>query len=264
MTTSTIRVALERLIELEDTASANGADPDTTAWDEAVATGRAVLKAEPEGEGPSLADVDELCAEFGFHPDDDQGEGLEILSDMITAAIARWGAPVVKPATPPAPEPGEVKDVIDDLHRVANALSDEDLVGSAHTCRRAATLFQHQAAELAALRGAPVSERLPEPNTKVLAHYCNKLGKGRTICAIWVPAKTRVSDSDIDEDLQFEYDYETDQFYWPQGWYEAIENWEEFGYLKVYEGEVTYWEPLPKWPANALPLPAPQAGEGEA
>lgn len=50
MTTSTIRAALERLIELEDTASANGADPDTTAWDEAVTTGRAALKAEPKEE----------------------------------------------------------------------------------------------------------------------------------------------------------------------------------------------------------------------
>jgi hypothetical protein len=110
----------------------------------------------------------------------------------------------------------------------------------------------------------PVSERLPEPNTKVLAHYFNKLGKGRTVCAIWVPAKTRVSDSDIDEDFEFEYDDETDQFYWPEGWYEAIENWEEFGYLKVYEGEVAYWQPLPKWYASALALPAPQTGEGEA
>ena len=126
---------------------------------------------------------------------------------------------------------------------------------------RAATLLQQQESGLAALRGVPVSERLPEPNTKVLAYYVNKLSKGRTICAVWVPAKTRVSNSDIDEDLEFEYDDKTDQFYWPEGWYETIENWEEFGYLKVYEGEVAYWQPLPKWPANAISLPAPQPGE---
>jgi hypothetical protein len=61
---------------------------------------RAAL-AQPEGEGLSLAEVDELCAEFGFHLDDDQGEGLEVLQEMITAALARWG----RPTAPPAPRP---------------------------------------------------------------------------------------------------------------------------------------------------------------
>jgi hypothetical protein len=59
--------------------------------------------AQPEGEGPSFAEVDELCAEFGFHLDYYQGEPLEILQEMIGAALARWG----RPAAPPAPEAGE-------------------------------------------------------------------------------------------------------------------------------------------------------------
>ena len=171
---------------------------------------------------------------------------------------------------PPATEPGEMPS--DELMgQWRNAAFAEYRSGGEPTWRTSALLAiawarQQQATELAALRvvPVPVGERLPEPNTKVLAHYFNKLGKGRTICAIWVPAKTRVSDSDIDEDLEFEYDDKTDQFYWPEGWYETIENWEEFGYLKVYEGEVAYWQPLPKWPTSAIPLPAPQAGEGEA
>ena len=41
-----------------------------------------------QAEGPSLADVDELCAEFSFHYED--GDSLEILQEMITAAITRW------------------------------------------------------------------------------------------------------------------------------------------------------------------------------
>ncbi len=68
---------------------------------------RAAL-AQPEGEGLSLAEVDELCAEFGFHLDDDQGEGLEILREMIGAALARWG----RPAASPAPEAGEVEELV--------------------------------------------------------------------------------------------------------------------------------------------------------
>jgi hypothetical protein len=55
-----------------------------------------------KGEGPTLADVDELCAEFGFHYYNDQGETLEMLRDMLSASLARWGHP---PAA--APGPGE-------------------------------------------------------------------------------------------------------------------------------------------------------------
>lgn len=104
----------------------------------------------------------------------------------------------------------------------------------------------------------PVSERLPEPNTKVLAHYFNDLRNGRTICAIWVPAKSR-SNADGDDDFM-EYDEEDDKFYWPEGWYEVIENLDELGWLQVYEGEVAYWQPLPKWPAHALPVPSEEVG----
>jgi hypothetical protein len=128
--------------------------------------------------------------------------------------------------------------------------SDADLLAFAR-----AVLLQQQAAPAPVEVPVAVSDRLPEPNTKVLAYYLNDLGNGRTICAIWVPAKTRVSDSDIEEDL--EYDDETDQFYWPEGWYEQIENWEDFGWVKVNEGEVVYWQPLPKWPAHTIPLPSP-------
>jgi hypothetical protein len=111
----------------------------------------------------------------------------------------------------------------------------------------AAELLQRQA-----LVPVAASERLPEPSTKVLAHYVNDLGKGRTICAIWVPAKTRIDEGGHDDFT--EYDEEDDKFYWPEGWYEAIENWDELGYVKVYEGEVDYWQPLPKRPAHALSL----------
>lgn len=55
----------------------------------------------PEGGGgPTLADVDELCAEFGFRCDD--SDSLEMLRDMIAAALARWVH-----TSAAAPEPGE-------------------------------------------------------------------------------------------------------------------------------------------------------------
>ena len=104
-----------------------------------------------------------------------------------------------------------------------------------------------------------VSERLPGPNVKVLAYYFNALGNGRTICAVWVPAKSRSDEGDLDADDFLEYDEEGDKYYWPEGWYEAIENWDELGWAKVYEGEIVYWQPLPKWPADANALPTPEA-----
>jgi len=81
------------------------------AWAQALAIKAdrhaAALKAEP-----SVDEVDELCAEFGFHCDD--SDGPEVLRDMIAAALARWvhtsaaaPAPGENPAAPPAPEAGE-------------------------------------------------------------------------------------------------------------------------------------------------------------
>jgi hypothetical protein len=109
--------------------------------------------------------------------------------------------------------------------------------------RCAALLQRHQPPQPVA-----VSERLPEPNRKVLAYYFNALGKGRTICAIWVPAKSRSDDLDLTDDDFREYDEESDKYYWPEGWYEAIENWDDYGWIRVNEGEPVYWQPLPKWP----------------
>lgn len=260
MTTSTIRAALERLIELEDTASANGADPDTTAWDEAVATGRAVLKAEPEGEGPSLADVDELCAEFGFHPDDDQGEGLEILSDMITAAIARWGAPVVKPATPPAPEQPlsslmaqelakaeqrhgrfDASETIERLGRCHSAMSARGDVQSAALCQHSATLLQQQTAELAALREELRVERFVAGQNRISQLWVDALDPSTQVplSAPQIKKLRKVLDDHCDQGP-------------PNGTMWKSQELEEL--MWAVEG----------WVGAATPLPAPQAGEGEA
>ena len=119
-----------------------------------------------------------------------------------------------------------------------------------------------KAAPAPAVVPVAVAERLPEPNVKVLAYYFNSLNNGRTICAIWVPAKSRDDGYDDDDDDFLEYDEESDNYYWPEGWYEAIENWDHLGWVRVNEGEVVYWQYLPKWPAHAIPLP--QAGEVEA
>ena len=79
--------------------------------------------------GPHLDDVAELCAEFGFHLDDDQGDGLEILRDMITAAITRWRAPVAKPVATPAPQEPDADRVL----KLAAIIREVDLNPDANT-----------------------------------------------------------------------------------------------------------------------------------
>ena len=204
--------------------------------------------------------------------------------DLARAVLARWGRPAPAP-----PADGEVAEAVERLRTVVAAYKScrntdhiWSLSGNGVNARltvtlltRAAELLERQAtacaicererlhqstraADLEVERQAapvpvPVNERLPRPSVKVLAHYFNGLGKERTICAIWVPAKTR-SDSYGDDDFT-EYDEESDTFYWPEGWYETIENWDDLGYVKVDEGEVIYWQPIPKLPAHDLPLP---------
>jgi hypothetical protein len=105
-----------------------------------------------------------------------------------------------------------------------------------------------------AIEPVAVSERLPEPHTKVIAHYLNDLGNSRTILAEWVPAKSRTDGCLVDDDFA-EYDEESDEYYWPEGWYESIENWDDYGAVFVHEGMITHWQPLPRGPYHALPVP---------
>ena len=158
---------------------------------------------------------------------------------------------------PVAPTDEELEQFLFDNYRSAiefacDTKAEGDIVVDNHIAFARAALARYGTP---AIQPVSVSERLPEPSVKVLAHYLNALGKGRTICAIWVPAKSRSDEGDLDADDFLEYDEESDKYHWPEGWYEAIENWEELGWAKVYEGEIAYWQPLPQWPANALPTP---------
>ncbi len=121
----TIAALCRRLEVLERVAGLrHPVEGDATQSDSVV---DAVLQAKLGGRGqePSVADVDELCAEFGFHYAD--LDSLEMLRDMIAAALARWAhasaaapEPRENPATPSAPEtPAEALAVRPLLEKVA-------------------------------------------------------------------------------------------------------------------------------------------------
>ena len=83
-----------------------------------------------QSEGPHLDDVAELCTEFGFDLlDDDFGESIGILRDMITAALTRWRAPVAEPVATPAPQEPDVDRVL----KLAAIIREVDLNPDANT-----------------------------------------------------------------------------------------------------------------------------------
>jgi len=95
-----------------------------------------------------------------------------------------------------------------------------------------------------------VEDRLPDSGLCVLAYYTNSHGKGRRIRAEYVAPKSREVEWEYaDPDTQcVEHDEEYDSFYLTAGWYELIDNWEEYTSIAVVEGEVTHWMPLPAAP----------------
>lgn len=107
-----------------------------------------------------------------------------------------------------------------------------------------------QAEQQAAAGWVSVADRLPESGKTVLATYQNRLGKLRRIRAQYIGPKTREHYTDYDE-LDGEYDETTDTYYWAAGWYECIDNWDDYSHVSVSEGNVTHWMPMPDAPALA-------------
>jgi hypothetical protein len=92
------------------------------------------------------------------------------------------------------------------------------------------------------------NEGLPPDNRKVLAYYKNDLNNDRIVIARYYGEK-EMELTDYD-DLEGEYDDESGVGYWPAGWYEQIENWDDYSSVTIIH-EVLAWAPLPKPPGKA-------------
>jgi len=101
-------------------------------------------------------------------------------------------------------------------------------------------------------------EPMPESERTVLAYYGNSIARSnrRSIRAEYIAPRTKLVDDGWCWDFPADYDEATGHSYWPAGWYECVDKWDELSHLGVVGGELSAWMPLP-------PAPAKQEGDDE-
>jgi hypothetical protein len=108
-----------------------------------VERARAALAAEPAGEGPTPAEIDKLTWQHASDLDDLRiGVAPEDVPALVYAALARWG----RLATSPAPEVGEVAELVQRLGWIAAQLGDIGWGDDSASVASAATLLQQLSA----------------------------------------------------------------------------------------------------------------------
>lgn len=120
---------------------------------------------------------------------------------------------------------------------------------------KAADLIEQQDARIAGLeakvpRWIPVTERLPKPETEVLA-VCNRNGYIFVVPAIYEDGKILTQDSMWHWNEIHEYglyNEETDDYFIPEGWWENRQFTPDDVYNNPVDCAVTHWMPLPGWP----------------
>ena len=78
-------------------------------------------------------------------------------------------------------------------------------------------------------------ESAPMTGRKVILFYFNRNSKPRTVMARWLTDE-QAAESDSDG-VGLE-----------GGWYECIDNWDDYTEVAIHEGEPTHWMPLPAPP----------------
>lgn len=149
------------------------------------------------------------------------------------------------------------EELVEALRRCANGESDECPFTERGVCgcpEMSADQIERDQKEIETLREKqqwiPVAERLPEPETDVLA-VCNRNGYIFVIPAIYEDGKMLTQESAWNwNDIYCYglYDEETDDYYIPEGWWENRQFNPDDVYNNPVDCAVTHWLPLPEAP----------------
>ena len=83
----------------------------------------------------------------------------------------------------------------------------------------------------------------------VLIFYKNRCNKGRIVKAF--KCGKFENENTSEEGVEYaEYCEEKDSYFDPPGWYELIDNWDDYSYVFI-DHVPTHWQPLPPPPVNA-------------
>lgn len=119
--------------------------------------------------------------------------------------------------------------------------------GWADTEPEAIARWNARASQQPSAQWIAVSERLPEANTTVLLFYRNALSKGRIVRGFWCPKFSREMSSYGDFEEGGDYDEEKDQYFWPEGWFEEVDNWDDYSAVAI-SAQISHWQLLPPSP----------------
>ena len=88
---------------------------------------------------------------------------------------------------------------------------------------------------------------LPEHGKKVIAFYKNRsYQKSRKVMAQFF--ERYKEECRCDDECDCEYSETKDAYYYRDGWYEIVDNWPEWSFIPIIEGDVTHWTTLPEDP----------------
>ena len=89
-----------------------------------------------------------------------------------------------------------------------------------------------------------VDDKMPDSGVNVLLRQVNPNGYTCCIIGRYFGKFELEANSDMVDD-EVDYCEINDEYYCPAGWYESIENWNDYSAAQVSEGEITHWQSKP-------------------
>lgn len=124
------------------------------------------------------------------------------------------------------------------LTRARNTAMQQTLTARIPECGEFAGIAQDLDFAITALaqeQGWRTIDSAPMDGRKIILAYMNRNGLKRTVMGHW-----------LTDEAAAEIDHEGAGL--EGGWYEQIDNWDDYSEVRIYEGEPTHWMPLPPPP----------------